>query len=65
MFVKEILQQMNRTKKARCNLAKVLQVPSNLLTVVSDLSALRHRRMQRERQEIRSLMKVLRGLRNL
>jgi hypothetical protein len=64
LFVKKILQNMNRKKKARRNLEKALQELRNLLMVATDLNTPRHRSIQRECWEIRSLMKVLRELRN-
>lgn len=48
LFVKKILQHMDRKKKARRNLAKVLEEPRNLLMVVTDLKTLRHRSIQSE-----------------
>jgi hypothetical protein len=48
LFVKKILQNMNRTKKALRNLGKVLQELRNLLMVVTDLNTLRHRSIQRK-----------------
>ena len=42
MFVKKILQRINRMKKARRNLATVLQELHNLLMVVTGLRVLRN-----------------------
>jgi hypothetical protein len=48
LCVKKILQCTNRKKKARRNLAKVLQELRNLVMVVTELNTLRHRSVQRE-----------------